>query len=123
VHHDHIEELARRADRLAAARTPVAALRAWLETLVAQGSATHDLAASLLAVVDTPAESRCRETIFAVATELVRRTKDSGEIRAGLSAPQLLKLVNAIALASEREPDGPRQAGALLNMVFDGIRV
>ncbi|MBF6449172.1 MULTISPECIES: TetR/AcrR family transcriptional regulator [Nocardia] len=123
VHHDHVEALARRAGELTTTHTPAEALALWLETLVAQGSATRGLAASLLAVIGSPTESWCRERIFAAANGLLRHAQEAGEIRSELTASQLLKLVNAIALATEQEPDGHRQAHTLLTLVFDGIRV
>jgi hypothetical protein len=35
---------------------------------------------------------------------------------------QLLKLVSAIALATEEEPDGPGEADRLLELAIDGVR-
>ncbi|MFX0580100.1 TetR/AcrR family transcriptional regulator [Nocardia nepalensis] len=123
VHRDHIEALARHADELATTRAPAEALMSWLETVVAQGSATRGLAASLLAVIGTPAESWCRETIFDAATTLLRRAQEAGEIRSDLTAPQLLKLVNAIAIATEQDSDRDRQAHTLLGLLRDGLRI
>ncbi|WP_227980081.1 TetR/AcrR family transcriptional regulator [Nocardia spumae] len=123
VHHDHIEALVHRAGDLATAHSPAEALRLWLDTVVAQGSATRGLAASLLAVIGTSTESWCRKEIFAAATGLLQRAQDAGEIRSGLTAPQLLKLVNAITLATEGDPDRTQQAHTLLDFLFDGLRV
>nr|WP_221333519.1 TetR/AcrR family transcriptional regulator [Nocardia transvalensis] len=122
VHRDRIEGLARRARELAETCPPAAALMSWLDTVAAQSSATRGLLTALLAVADAPDESWCRETIFASATTLLRSAQHAGEIRRDVTTSQLLKVVNAIAIATEQDPDPAGQAHALLAILFEGLR-
>ncbi|MBT2387646.1 hypothetical protein [Streptomyces sp. ISL-11] len=43
-------------------------------------------------------------------------------VRPEATVTQLLKLVSAIALATEQEPDGPAEADQLLALAIDGVR-
>ncbi|MEU9116377.1 hypothetical protein AB0D04_32605 [Streptomyces sp. NPDC048483] len=53
---------------------------------------------------------------------LLARAQAAGAVRAGITIAQLLKLVGAIALATEREIDGPAEADLLLSIAIDGVR-
>jgi hypothetical protein len=43
-------------------------------------------------------------------------------VRSGVVVTDLLKLVGAISLATEQEPDGATQADRLIALAFDGVR-
>lgn len=122
VHRDHIEALCRQAEDLLKAHSPGEALTSWLKAVVAQGSTGRGLAASLMAAMGTGEESGCRDAVFASASALLTRGQQAGDIRVDVTVRQLLKLVNAIALATETEPDGEEQADHLVDLLLDGLR-
>ncbi|MER6146095.1 TetR/AcrR family transcriptional regulator [Streptomyces sparsogenes] len=121
VYHDHIQSLCRRAEDLASAPQPAAALMSWLKGVVAQGSAAHGLAASLMAAMEGPAESWCRKAVSDAGAALLARAQEAGEIRIDITVRQLLKLVNAIALATEDEPK-PEEADLIFDILLNGLR-
>ncbi|MFD8561523.1 SbtR family transcriptional regulator [Streptosporangium canum] len=43
-------------------------------------------------------------------------------MRPGIAITHLLKLVSAISLATEQEPDGPAETDRLLAIAIDGVR-
>ncbi|WP_431918143.1 TetR/AcrR family transcriptional regulator [Nonomuraea jabiensis] len=122
VHRDHIEALCRQAEALLSSASPSEALMSWLKAVVAQGSTTRGLAASLMAAMGTQEESWCRAAIVTSATALLTRAQQSNAIRQDVTAGQLLKFVNAIALATETEPDREQQSGHLLDLLLNGLR-
>ncbi|WP_406632295.1 TetR/AcrR family transcriptional regulator [Amycolatopsis sp. WGS_07] len=120
VFREHIDALCRRAEELRAAPSPGAALREWLGEVIAHGSAKRGLAASLLAALGEDGSS-CRAAVFEAAQGLLTRAQDAGEVRSEVSVGQVLKLVNAVALVTETEPDAGGQAAGLLDLIFHGL--
>jgi len=120
VFRDHIDALCHRAEELMSAPEPGSALREWMGAVIAQGSTERGLAASLLATLGEDGSS-CRAAVFGAARGLLERAQETGEVQAGVSVEQLFKLVNAIALVTETEPDASGQAAALLDLVFQGL--
>ncbi|GAA3466575.1 TetR/AcrR family transcriptional regulator [Nonomuraea roseola] len=121
VFHDHIQRLCHRAEELASAPQSAAALMSWLKDVAAQGSAAHGLAASLMAAMEGPEDSWCRKAVSDAAAALLARAQEAGEIRIDVTVRQLLKLVNAIALATEADPK-PEEADRLLDILLNGLR-
>ncbi|MEU7166779.1 hypothetical protein AB0A70_19410 [Streptomyces morookaense] len=66
--------------------------------------------------------STCHAMISSAGDELLDRARHMNAVRPDVTIPQLLKIVSAIALATEEEPDGPGEAGQLLNPAIDGVR-
>ncbi|MGW7537669.1 TetR/AcrR family transcriptional regulator [Amycolatopsis sp. NPDC054798] len=120
VFRDHIDALCRQAAELMSAPSPGAALKEWLGEVIAHGSAKRGLAASLLAALGEES-STCRAAVFEAAQGLLIRAQDAGEVRSGVTVGQVFKLVNAVALVTETEPDAPGQAARLLDLVFHGL--
>jgi AcrR family transcriptional regulator len=102
----------------------VEALTGWLRTSIARSGA-HNGLKGLFALVlrDEGAElgSWCRETITSAAEFLLARAQRTGAIRPDLDALTLLRLVNAITIASEQS-GGPEQADQMISLVIDGLR-
>ena len=48
--------------------------------------------------------------------------KSSGDVRADADIEDLLRLVNAIALATEDTPEGHAQADRMFALLMDGVR-
>ncbi|MFB9660181.1 TetR/AcrR family transcriptional regulator [Glycomyces mayteni] len=124
VHHDEIEALHARSQELLAAQPPDEALATWLRELARRGSTSRSLAAALMtALRDEGADvSWCRDTMHAAAASLLDLAQRDGTIRPDVTVSQVLKLVNAIAYATEGEPDGEHQADHLLTVLIDGLR-
>ncbi|WP_371582829.1 hypothetical protein [Streptomyces sp. NBC_01314] len=70
-----------------------------------------------------PLGETCHDLITAAGDALLARAQAAGTVRAGITITQLLKLVGAIALATEQEIDGPAEADLLLSIAIDGVRV
>ena len=124
VYRDHIEALCHLGEGLLTAPSPGEGLVEWLRAVVAQGSTDRGVAASLMTamgVTETDV-SWCRGAVFATATALLERAQSAGDIRADVTVRQLLKFVNAIALATEGEPGKCEQADQLLSLLLDGLR-
>ncbi|NDU72969.1 hypothetical protein GWI34_10035 [Actinomadura sp. DSM 109109] len=62
-----------------------------------------------------PASPSCRGT----AARLLARARAADALRPEITAHQLLKLVAAISMASEREADGPSEADRLLPIAIE----
>ena len=63
----------------------------------------------------------CHSMITSSGAELLERASRTGAIRPGVAIVDLLKLANAIAMATEREPDGAAEAGRLLTLALNGV--
>ncbi|MCC5582058.1 TetR/AcrR family transcriptional regulator [Microtetraspora sp. AC03309] len=120
VFRDHIDVLCRRAEELMSAPSPGVALREWLGAVIAQGSTERGLAASLQAALGEDGSS-CRAAMFGAARGLLARAQEAGDVRTGVPVEQLFKLVNAIALVTETEPDAAGHAATLLDLIFHGL--
>ena len=123
VHQDLIEALHVRARALLEDPSPAEAPEVWLRELAGHGSSSRGLTATLTAALHGQnAESVCRELVVDAAGALLERAQRAGAVRSDVTVVQVLRLVNAVAFATEHEPDGPRQAEHLLGIVMDGLR-
>jgi AcrR family transcriptional regulator len=123
VYRDEIQQLSDQATRVDDSASPTDALIDWLRTAVAK-TAVHNGLKGLLGIVlrDEGAElgSWCRDTITSSVGVLLLRAQQTGEVRADLTPLTVLRLVNAISIASEM--GGGDQAEQLLMLVVDGLR-
>lgn len=121
VFHDRVDALCDHAEELLSHPSPEDALVTWLQALIVHVATYRGLASRLMsaAAEEERALTSCRESIRAAGTALLTRAQRSGVIRPDLSAPRLLTLTHAIALATEHAPE---QAGQLLSLVLDGLR-
>jgi len=60
--------------------------------------------------------------IVNAGAELLARARLVHAVRPDVTIVHLLKLVSAISLATEQEPDGPAEADRLLALAIDGVR-
>jgi Transcriptional regulator SbtR-like, C-terminal domain len=60
--------------------------------------------------------------MYQSAGALLARAQESGDIRPDIDVKSLLRLLNAISIASERASDDPSQAEYLLSVMLDGLR-
>ncbi|MFG2873604.1 TetR/AcrR family transcriptional regulator [Streptomyces sp. NPDC048337] len=122
VFKDRVEALCATADDLLAEPDPGQALSTWLRAVAAHAVANRGLGASLMRDADPALGETCHDMITAAGDALLSRARGAGAVRPDVTTPRLLKLVGAIALATEQDADGPAEADHLLAIAIDGVR-
>lgn len=116
------DELRTRAEHLATAEPPRAALLTWLGE-VATGSTTYrGLPASVLAALHdetSPLHESCA-AMRAAGAELLRQAQHAGEVREDVTMDELLALAAGIAWAGEQAP-GQGLTERLLSLASNGF--
>lgn len=102
---------------------PGQALSTWLHAVGAHAVANRGLGASLMRDGDPGLGETCHDMITKAGGALLVRAQAAGAVRTGITITRLLKLVGAIALATEQDVDGPVEADLLLTIAIDGVRV
>ncbi|WP_207933369.1 TetR/AcrR family transcriptional regulator [Actinomadura sp. GC306] len=135
VLHDRIEGLLAHADELLSepaqdpggeARGADAALGRWLRTYLAgamtpRGTSTVIIQAMSAEWAGTGLGAAAAAIRDALGL-LLERAQRAGSIRAEIDPGDLLRLANAIGVASERTPDPAAYADRMLALLFDGLR-
>jgi len=122
VFKDRVEALCAKARDLLAEPDPGEALFTWLRAVGAHAVANRGLGASLLHADDPTLGKTCHDMITDAGDALLACARAAGVVRPGITIGELLKLVSAIALATEREPDGAAEADRLLAIAIHGVR-
>ncbi|MFF4778295.1 TetR/AcrR family transcriptional regulator [Microtetraspora fusca] len=126
VFKSRVEALCAKAHDLLSDTDPGTALVTWLRAVGAHAVANRGLGASLMRGArhgDPTLGNTCHTMIVSAGDELLACARQAKAVRPEATISQLLKLVSAIALATEEEPDGPTQADQLLNLALDGVRL
>ena len=124
VFRDKVETLCAMADDLATAPDPGSALITWLRAVGTHASTNRGLAASLMRGArdgDPTLGVTCHTMIINAGEQLLERARQAHAARADIAITDLLKLVSAISLATEQEPDGAAEADRLLTLAIDGV--
>lgn len=123
VFKDRVETLCAKARDLATEPDPGAALVTWLHAVGAHAVANKGLGAALMPGAGDPTlGDTCHTLIVNAGSELLARAHQAHAIRPQVTITQLLKLVGAIALATEHDSDGAAETDRLLTLVIDGVR-
>jgi AcrR family transcriptional regulator len=124
VYLDQVELLEARAQELLKAEPPGDALADWLRALMKFSSTKHSLTSALLATVgkDSDLLSSCGRVIRSAADALLARAQDAGVVRADANSGDLIRLVHAVNIATQRGPADPGQADRMLALILDGLR-
>ncbi|GGY05783.1 TetR/AcrR family transcriptional regulator [Streptomyces hiroshimensis] len=124
VFKDRVETLCAKAHALAAAPDPGSALVTWLRAVGAHAVTNRGLGAALMpdAGGDPALGETCHTSIVNAGSELLARAHQAHAVRPDVTITQLLKLVGAIALATEGDRDGAAETDRLLTLVIDGVR-
>jgi AcrR family transcriptional regulator len=124
VYRDQVEALRARADELRESDSPADALAAWLRALVAFSSTKHSLTTALLETLgkDSDLLSACSMVICGAADTLLTRAQQAGVVRADADPLDVIRLVHAVNLATQRGPTDPGQTDRLLGIILDGLR-
>ncbi|MFF1867789.1 TetR/AcrR family transcriptional regulator [Kitasatospora herbaricolor] len=120
-----VEALCAKAEDLLPGSDPAAALITWLRAVGAHAVANRGLGAALMQGApgeDPTLGTTCHAMIVNAGEALLTRASQAGAVRPEVTTTDLLKLVSAVALATEREPDGPAEADRLLTLAVDGVR-
>jgi AcrR family transcriptional regulator len=124
VYRDQVEALRARAEELNESDAPGEALAAWLRALVAFSSTKQNLTSALLATISKESDllSSCSMVICDAADILLKRAQQAREVRADADARDLIRLVHAVNIATQRAPTDPGQSERLLGLILDGLR-
>jgi AcrR family transcriptional regulator len=124
VYRDQVDLLRARAEELLRAESPGDALGAWLRALVKFSSTKHSLTSALLATLgkDSDLLSSCGRVIRGAAEALLARAQQAGVIRPDADAGDVIRLVHAVNIATQRGPADPGQADRMLALILDGLR-
>ncbi len=125
VFKDRVETLCAKARDLAAEPDPEAALVTWLHAVGAHAVTNKGLGAALMPGVGDGGPTlgdTCHTLIVNAGGELLARAHHAHAVRPEVTITQLLKLVGAIALATEHDSDGAAETDRLLTLVIDGVR-
>lgn len=120
VYRGQIDALCARGRELASSPTPEKALITWLRMAVDMAD-RRGLAAALYermgADPPSPFLLATKQALGEAAAPLLRCAQEAGAVRPDVTAPELLKLVHAIA----RVTDGPDETERLLDLLLGGI--
>jgi AcrR family transcriptional regulator len=124
VFHETIDASCARGEELLEAKDPGDALAVWLREQMDQSSACRGLAAEAMIMMfdenGCGAPNAC-EPLREVGARLLARAQEAGRVRADAEIDDLVRLVNAIALATEDAPDREAQADRLFALMMDGV--
>jgi AcrR family transcriptional regulator len=122
VYTDQVESLSARAAELLRAESPGDALADWMRALVKFSSTKRSMTSALLATFGTDSEllSACAKEISGAAEALLARAQQAGVVRQDASSKDLIRLVHAVNIATEKAPD-PGQADRMLALILDGL--
>jgi AcrR family transcriptional regulator len=122
VFRDTVDTARARAEALLESPEPGDALALWLREQMDQSSACRGLAAEAMIMMLDDEGGRACEPLRAAGAKLLARAQQAGRARAAADIDDLLRLVNAIGLATEDAPDREAQADRLFALMMDGVR-
>jgi AcrR family transcriptional regulator len=123
VFQQSIDDSCAQAHELLESDDPGEALAIFLRGQLTASSACRGLAAEAMIMMldDGNGNLRC-EPLRAEGARLLQRAQDAGRARAGTDIDDLIRLVNAIGIATEDAPDRAAQADRLFRLMIDGLR-
>ena len=124
VYRDQVELLEARAEELLKTEPPGDALADWLRALMKFSSSKHTLISALLASPGKDSEliSSCSKVMRDAADALVARAQEAGVVRPDADSGDVIRLVHAVNIATQRGPTDPGQADRMLALILDGLR-
>jgi AcrR family transcriptional regulator len=121
---DGIDRLRADAARRLDAAVPFDALAAWLDELLVFSTTYRGLTASMMMTLlkQEPEFSAACVAMKSAVAALVERAQDAGQLRADADSSDIVKLVNAIGMATEPGPEGLERGRRMLAVTVDGLR-
>jgi AcrR family transcriptional regulator len=116
-----VKALCRLGDELATDPDAGRALTRWLRAYIKHVSSKHGLAAAFATGrrADSDLVAACQAAVEAIGCSLLQRAQDGGAVRTDVNLPDIVTLVNAIAMATETAY--ANQAERMLSIVLAGI--
>jgi AcrR family transcriptional regulator len=116
-----VEALCRLGEELNADPDTGRALTCWLRAYIKHVSARHGLAAAFATGRrdDSELVAACQAAVETIGTSLLQRAQDGGAVHIDIKLPDVITLVNAIAMATETTHD--HEADRMLAIVLAGI--
>src|SRR5262252_5751156 len=104
VYTDQVESLSVRAAELLHSESPGDALAEWLRAMMKFSSTKRNMTTALLATLGTDSEllSSCAKEIKGAAESLIVRAQQAGVVRPDADAKDLIRLVHAVNIATEK---------------------
>ncbi len=127
VFRDSADLLCARAGELRAELTPREAFVAWMRASLDHAMSYQGLAAELMAgELGDPSASSCADqsacrNLRLTTEDEVARAKAAGVLREDIEPDDVVRLVNAIALTTEGDPDATAVADRLFGFMVDGL--
>ena len=125
VYRQEMEQVVARAEALADADDPLAALREWLHANVAVVETKRGLLGALSVVMTEEAKAAYSELsrrLTAALNHLLLRGAETGRLRRDVTGEDLLETMYALCYAREPGPDWRRQVIRRLDIFLDGLR-
>jgi AcrR family transcriptional regulator len=121
VYRDEIDALCAQTTGLGATYPPREALAVWLRLQFDYIKTKRGLGTAVKQMLGTESDTlqTCKDAMRAAVGELLVRAQDSGDVRKEVEPGDVLRLVHAVAMATETDPDS---ADRLLGYVLDGLR-
>jgi AcrR family transcriptional regulator len=122
---EQIAELVALGRRLLTADDEVDALFTWLRAALAHGLTYRGLSAVVMNSAfdhETSPASTWHAEMFEVGSALLSRAQQTGRVIADTDPADLLKMLGAIAWATQNAPDSAAQADRLLILLMNGLR-
>jgi AcrR family transcriptional regulator len=118
-----MEQLVEQAREGARAADPGGAFFGFLERMVEEGSAKKDFLTALAGTgVDLQRIAAIKQRMKRAVAVLVERAQGAGDVRADVSAGDVLTLVMGTVGAADRHGAGPAERRRLLRIICDGLR-
>lgn len=122
VYREELLAMGERAYQLLAELPPTEALHQWVREQLTWVTERHGLAAALKAAMDRDAEvfEYCKNVMRAAAESVLAPLRDTGEIRADVTASDLLRLCHGIGVVVEGLP--AEDVDRMLSVLLNGLR-
>jgi AcrR family transcriptional regulator len=123
VYEQQIEQLRIDSVELPKRLAPPDALHEWMRSFVRYAAVKRGLVALLKSLMETRSDvfDRPREIIRTSAQSLIDTAVADGSIRGNVNAPELIRAIGGICMATDRPGDN-ETAQTLVDLVFDGLR-
>jgi AcrR family transcriptional regulator len=120
---DGFDTLRGRAADLLAAPDPGQALLTWMGELAAASASYEGLPASVMGALNDPSSTLHASCVdlHATAADLLARAQESGQVRADLTAGELIATVYAMAWAAGQAPRASEVQGRFLELLIEGL--
>ena len=121
VFRSQVETVCARGRELSEAPSPGDAFAAWLHVLGGFLATKRGLSHALISTLGKDSEliSSCGQVMRTTAEQLLSRAQQAGEVRADLTAVDVMRLVHGLAVSTE---NAPAEANRLLSLLLDGMR-